>query len=350
MKQNTAQTTAATAFVIDDDWRTWLAHNLSQNVHPTALEAVLRERGASAEAARQEIDRVLASPYFLGAAQTVRRDAERIKKYNWLLDIFRKNNDQRDDGRVVPRRHQLSREVFFADYYFQNRPVIITGMVDHWPALKKWNLDYLRSHFGQCAVEVQTGRTRDRDYEINTLAHKQTMPLASFVDMIAAAGSSNDFYMTANNGSVNRAALAGLWDDIGDLPAYMDRSSASDGFLWIGPKGTLTPFHHDLTNNVMVQLAGRKRVTLVPAYDYPNMYNHQHCYSQVDGGAPDFERFPLLRKANVIECELAPGDILFLPVGWWHYVESLDVSITVSMINFLAKNDHYSNYETYHAL
>jgi hypothetical protein len=348
MKHTTTQ--SAAAFVIDDDWRAWLAHNLSQNVSRDALAAILRERGASAEAIRREIDLALASPYFRGAAATVRRDGERIKKYNWLLDIFRKNNDQRADGRTVPRRHQLSREEFFADYYFQNRPVIITGMVDHWPALAKWSLDELRARFGAQLVEVQTGRTRDRDYEINTLAHKETMPLARFVDMIATAGSSNDFYMTANNGSVNRAALAGLWDDIGDLPAYMDSGSASDGFLWVGPKGTLTPFHHDLTNNVMVQIVGRKRVLLVPAYDYPNMYNYKHCYSEVNGGAVDFDRFPLLRKANVIDCEIGPGEILFLPVGWWHYVESLDVSITVSMINFLANNDHYSNYETYHDL
>ena len=58
----------------------------------------------------------------------------------------------------------------------------------------------------------------------------------------------NDFYLTANNNSSNRKVLPELWDDIGRLPEYLQADQPS-GFFWMGPAGTVTPFHHDLTNN-----------------------------------------------------------------------------------------------------
>jgi ribosomal protein L16 Arg81 hydroxylase len=41
---------------------------------------------------------------------------------------------------------------------------------------------------------------------------------------------------------------------------------------------------------------------------------------------------------------LEPGQALFIPVGWWHHVRSLDVSISVSFTNFLAPNDYAPEY------
>jgi ribosomal protein L16 Arg81 hydroxylase len=33
-----------------------------------------------------------------------------------------------------------------------------------------------------------------------------------------------------------------------------------------------------------------------------------------------------------------PGDVLFIPVGWWHWVESLSPSVSVSFVNFSYPN------------
>ena len=40
--------------------------------------------------------------------------------------------------------------------------------------------------------------------------------------------------------------------------------------------------------------------------------------------------FPKSANASFQECILEPGDCLFIPRGWWHYVQSLDVSASVS--------------------
>jgi Cupin-like domain len=331
---------------IDDEWRRWIAENLLLEAAPPALQNVLTEQGFDATEAAREIDQALASPYLQGGA----RLRNRLRKREWILSVYRTLNGLRQGSDTIERRERLSREVFFEEYYFQNRPVIITGAFDFWPARTRWNFDYLRARCGDCEVEVQFGRESDANYEINQPKLKRMMRFGDYVDLVERSGATNDFYMTANNTSHNRAALAALWSDVPPIREYLDAESPDTGFFWFGPAGTKTPFHHDLTNNVMAQVIGRKHIKLIPLHDTPHVANHLHCYSQVDGGAIDYSRFPSMRDAQVIECTLAPGELLFLPIGWWHYVEGLDASVTMTFTNFLQRNDFARNYDTYYEL
>ncbi len=229
-----------------------------------------------------------------------------------------------------------------------NRPVIITGMLAHFPARTRWTLDYFAQQFSERMVEVQFGRDADPQYERNSIAHKRRMPFGDYAQLVRESGTSNDFYMTANNDSQNRDALQELWDDIGPLDAYLDEGAGRQGFFWFGPAGTITPFHHDLTNNFMAQIMGRKRVRLIAPCELAKVYNARHCFSDVDGREIDLRRFPAMATVPIIDCVLEPGEILFLPVGWWHFVEALDISVTLAMTNFRWPNDFYSNYPPDH--
>ncbi len=40
-----------------------------------------------------------------------------------------------------------------------------------------------------------------------------------------------------------------------------------------------------------------------------------------------------------MECVIGPGEAIFLPIGWWHHVEALDISISMSFTNFRGDND-----------
>ena len=53
-------------------------------------------------------------------------------------------------------------------------------------------------------------------------------------------------------------------------------------------------------------------------------------HGQVDPEQPDFQTFPLLEQATAYECEIGPGDMLFIPSNWWHHVRTIEKSITVS--------------------
>lgn len=54
------------------------------------------------------------------------------------------------------------------------------------------------------------------------------------------------------------------------------------------------------------------------------------CSLQVDVENPDLEKFPKFAEAPFLSCILSPGELLFIPVKYWHYVRALDLSFSVS--------------------
>jgi ribosomal protein L16 Arg81 hydroxylase len=326
---------AVPAVEVNDSWRGWIAENLILGGQPEQLVGIMIQSGIVEQSARAEMDAALRSPYLRG----VSRLHNRLAKRDWVLGIQSRLNKLAQSE--VPRRARLSGDDFLHEYYRRNQPVIITGMLEDCAARSKWTFDYLSSHLGEREVEVQFGRNADADYELNSVSHRRRMPFAEYVALVRNAGVTNDFYMTANNDSHNKQALGELMEDLPLLSEYLkDRN----GFFWFGPAGTITPFHHDLTNNFMIQIAGRKRVRLIAPCDTPKVYNQIHCFSPVDGRNIDLQRFPMMADVPVIDCVLEPGEILFLPVGWWHFVEALDVTITVSTTHFKWDNDFYTHY------
>jgi Cupin-like domain len=341
MKQN-GKIQAVAANRVTHEWRRWIAENLLLNAHPANLVEVLCANKIERNEAMLEVDAAMKSPYLQGGA----RLKNRLGKRDWIVNIQAKLN--RLQPLEIPRKHRLSAEEFLRDHYSTNRPVIITGMMDDWPALKKWNLNYFREHFAEREVEVQFGRDADANYELNSIAHKRKMRFGDYVDLIEQKSPTNDFYMTANNDAKNRDALIELWQDLIQVPEYLEPSQSNRGFFWLGPAGTVTPLHHDLTNNFMAQVIGRKKVRLISVAETARLYNHRHCFTQADVRNIDPRRFPDMVNVPIAECILAPGEILFLPVGCWHYVEALDISVTMAFTNFRWDNDFYTNYPTEH--
>ena len=45
---------------------------------------------------------------------------------------------------------------------------------------------------------------------------------------------------------------------------------------------------------------------------------------------PDLDRYPLFAEARYTDAVLEPGDVLFIPSGWWHAVHSLTTSASIN--------------------
>jgi hypothetical protein len=102
--------------------------------------------------------------------------------------------------------------------------------------------------------------------------------------------------------------------------------------IWIGNR-TRVPAHQDLPDNLACVVAGRRRFILFPPQQLSNLYIGPldfnpggQAVSLVDFDAPDFDRFPRFAEAlkHAQVAELAPGDAIFIPSMWWHYIRALE--------------------------
>ena len=270
-----------------------------------------------------------------------------LLKRDWLLDSMERHWELSKVGSKIERRVDLTREEFLERYYGPGRPVILVGEMAEWPALSRWTPSYLSASIGSNVIEYQGERSKSDCFEMDKEVHRRAMPFNQFIDLIGSTAG-NDSYMTAYNSPSNASVLSALYGDLGFLDKFLSRDvSEPYGMMWIGPAGTVTSLHHDLTNNFIAQIVGRKRLKLVPAADVGKLYNHKHVFSEItdlEDLPLDNARFPLLENIRIYDVTLSPGEIIFVPLAWWHQVKSLDFSVTITYTNFLWPNDKFRTY------
>lgn len=291
---------------------------LRTKAEPNLINAYIREAQKSA--------------FFKGAAELNLG----LRKRNWILKAQRTSWKLQPDASTIPRRKALTPDTFLRDHYANQRPVIIEGLVDDWPAMANWSLDYIEAKVGrETLVEAQVGRDASKHSEKDVYKLKKKIPFGTIADHMRKAKPSNNMYVTANNGAANRAAFDPIWPDFPQIEGYTKAQKDHDGFLWIGPKGTVTPFHHDVTNNLLIQVKGRKKVYMAPNWEEAWMRSDSRFFSDHDlKSALNSKDGPAL-----MECTIGPGDALFMPVGWWHHITSLEESYSVLFTNFVWPNE-----------
>lgn len=291
--------------------------------------ADLLTQGYTQSLAVEMVARIVETSAFQAACRTRKENRKLSGLLRALGEVFLHS------GFEVPRL-KISPERFYADFFFANRPIILQGLMQGWSATERWTPADLKSRFGEVNVEVMIGRDDDPDYEYNWENHCAEIKLGEYIDQIVAAGASNNRYLVAHNHVLDLPGMEDLRSDFACPAGFLNPDSSESPYVrfWLGPAGTLTPLHCDDCNILFGQVTGHKQVRLIAPYFYPRLYNTVEYMSEVDLENIDFARFPIMRDVPILEVTLKPGEFLFIPIGWWHWVRSLELSTSLTFTNF----------------
>lgn len=237
-----------------------------------------------------------------------------------------------NSDKEIKRCYRPSLETFKHQYLDNHTAVILTGLMDHWPAVngfKSWSLDRIRSLAGHRLVPVEIGSKYTEENWTQSL-----MTVSEFIEKFInnSSGCSSTGYLAQHQ----------LFDQIPEMrediiiPDYCCLGSEDEVDInaWFGPQGTVSPLHQDPKENFLTQVFGEKYIRLYSTDFTKHVYPHETMLlkntSQVDIENPNFERFPLFRNASYSECILKAGEMLYIPKEHWHFVKSLSVSFSVS--------------------
>jgi hypothetical protein len=222
------------------------------------------------------------------------------------------------------------------------RPFIVTGEATSWDACKRWNIDYFRSAAGHREVEVEVYPEHYFDFKPS---RNVRMSMDEYLDLLVTSGASGVKHYLA--GRPIQRMLPELARDI-PLPSFFD-DELKEAFspeqlqrrlmamhVFIGRDCASPAHYHPWQQAILCQIHGKKRVVLYSPEQTPAMYARSwyrpHAFfSDVNFADLDYQQYPALRNAEPVECTLNAGEILFIPIHWWHVVFGLDLSASVTM-------------------
>jgi hypothetical protein len=215
----------------------------------------------------------------------------------------------------IPRVETLATGEFRSSYLEPNRPVVIKDLASSWPALKKWTPQFFATEYGSLPVKVyDSSFARSGTSYMSSL---RKVPFKEYLDLMLT--SSMDLRLFAFNIFWQAPELKQdiLWPDM------TQGFSKKFIFMFFGCKGSVTPLHYDpdLPHLLHTVLYGKKRVVLFANEESNNLYKHPfNTRSYVDVDHPDFSKFPRLQEATGYQAIIHPGETLFMPSGYWHYM------------------------------
>ncbi len=273
-------------------WRRWIRAALERGCTPAAIARDLICEGVEEALAVREIGII----------------DDALGELSPRLELLRRMLDTVETGRIE-RRPLCDADTFFRECFTRYRPVLFARGASGLRAAG-WSFTALRDRFGERSLTIGERR----------------MSVAEAVDAFLS-DAPPELYITSGDRALH-GPLVELRDDLTPLPDFLKADAPTSANLWMGPAGTTSPLHHDTTHVYFCQLVGRKRYRLVAPW------KPQVLTAPIERGWDSTFDVERAGAEGVHDLVLEPGDALYIPTGWWHRVDALDPSISVSLRSF----------------
>lgn len=227
---------------------------------------------------------------------------------------------------------------FKENHFNKSQPAVLRDCMSQWSAMTKWNkTSYLIDVCRNRIIPIEIGKNYTNENWSQDLVKFEDFFRRQFLNDETSSGSKRIEYLAQHN----------LFDQIPILkndistPEYCCITNKTnndeidvDIKAWLGPEGTTSPMHIDEKHNLLCQVFGSKRIILAAPEDSVNLYPFEGDMlkntSQIDAEYLDYEHFPLVKNVKFFSFTLYPGEMLYIPPKWWHFVRSLSKSFSVS--------------------
>jgi hypothetical protein len=218
-------------------------------------------------------------------------------------------------------------EEFKYKYLMPQKPVIIKGLTENKIAGDKWSINYFKESMGDFIIDLYDNKNEKTATSAYTTPDLK-MKLADYLTIIEKDEHTDlrvflfnlfKFYPTLRKEFPCPEIFKGVLDNI--------------GHMFFGGKDTTVRIHYDIdmSNVLLTQFVGKKRIVLIsPEYNELLYCLPFNTYSLVNIDNPDYEKYPALKYIKGYEYILEPGDSVFMPSGYWHYMTYLEGSFSVS--------------------
>jgi len=234
----------------------------------------------------------------------------------------------------IERIEAPSRDEFETRFLNRNTPVILTGVCNQWSAMTRWTPEYLREVAGDAVVTVHYDKDGNfhRWYLSPEVREERQMTLRELLDKLLADPPDERFYMTEHTlAQISERLVKEV-----DLDRYVDNPMPQ---LFLGRETRMPLHYHGVTEALLCQLRGSKKVTLYSPDQYAKLYPgrwyaHSPLFSRVDCRNPDYQAYPRFKDAVPLRFMLEPGEVLFIPVQWWHFtrVDGQELSLSITAV------------------
>ncbi len=228
----------------------------------------------------------------------------------------------------IPRVKTLTKADFLKYYFAPQKPVVIENFIEDWPAHTKWNLDYMKSVAGHITIPLYDDRPVDYKEGFNEPHAK--MKMSDYVDLLKSEPTKYRIF---------------LWNALKEIPQLQKDFKFPDfglrlmkgiPMLFFGGRGSNTFMHYDidLANIFHFHFEGTKQIILFDQKQSKYLYKIPHSLitrEDIDFNNPDFTKWPMLKKAQGYRTKLQHGEILYMPEGYWHYMQYVTPGFSLSL-------------------
>ena len=234
----------------------------------------------------------------------------------------------------IERVKTISKEEFYRNYVVKQKPLVVENLTEDWPAYEKWKLDYIKDIAGEKIVPLYDDRPVTHKDGFNE-AHAK-MKMADYIELLQSKPTSYRIFLYNMMKEVPLLQKDFKWPDIGlrlikQLPMLFFDGENSKVFI-----------HYDIdySNILHFHFHGKKQCVLFPPDQTPFLYKVPHALisrEDIDFDNPDLEKWPALKQAKGLICNLNHGEMLYMPEGYWHYMKYLTPGFSMSLRAFPRK-------------